>query len=47
MKKRFGDKVRFRRYGPRRGWMSRLGAHVVEDALAGIEERAAYARFGL
>ncbi|WP_188475845.1 S49 family peptidase [Primorskyibacter flagellatus] len=47
MKKRFGDKVRFRRYGPRRGWMSRIGANVIEDALAGVEERAAYARFGL
>ena len=47
MKKRFGDKVRFRRYGPRRGWLSRFGASVVEDGLAGIEERAAFARLGL
>ena len=47
MKARFGDKVRFRRYGPRRGWMSRIGANIVANTLAGIEERAAYARFGL
>jgi serine protease SohB len=47
MKTRFGDKVRFRRYGPRRGLLSRFGASVVQDALAGVEERAAFARLGL
>lgn len=47
MKERFGDKVRFRKFGQRRSFLSRLGATVVNDALAGIEERAAYARFGL
>lgn len=47
MKSRFGDKVRFRRYGARRGWMSRIGAQIFGDVMAGIEERAAYARFGL
>ncbi|WP_025050594.1 S49 family peptidase [Sulfitobacter noctilucae] len=47
MKERFGDKVQFRRYGVRRGFLSRFGAQVVEDAAAGIEERAAFARFGL
>lgn len=47
MKERFGDKVKFRRYGQRRGLLSRFGAQVVQDAVQGIEERAAYARFGL
>ena len=47
MKARFGDKVDFRRYGPRRPLLSRFGAQVVNEAVAGIEERAAFARFGL
>ncbi|WP_040609724.1 S49 family peptidase [Pseudooceanicola batsensis] len=47
MKEKFGDKVRFRKYGPRRGWLSRFGATLATDALAAIEERAAYSRFGL
>ncbi|NNE52192.1 MAG: S49 family peptidase [Sulfitobacter sp.] len=47
MKERFGDKVRYRRYGARRGLLSRIGASVIDDAVMGIEERAAYARFGL
>lgn len=47
MKERFGDKVRFRRYEMRRPLLRRFGAQMVEDAVAGLEERAAYARFGL
>ncbi|APE42573.1 S49 family peptidase [Sulfitobacter alexandrii] len=47
MKDRFGDKVKFRRYGARKGLLSRFGARVVEDLAHGIEERAAFARFGL
>ena len=47
MKARFGDKVSFRRYGPKRGLMNRIGATFANDALAGIEERAEFARFGL
>ncbi len=47
MKARHGDKVQFRVFGPRRGLLGRLGARVVDDALGAIEERAAYARFGL
>ncbi len=43
----FGDKVQFRRYGLRRPMLSRLGTQIVQDGIAGIEERAAYARFGL
>jgi signal peptide peptidase SppA len=47
MKARFGDKVKFRRYGQRKPLLARFGAQIVDDAIAGIEERAAYARFGL
>ena len=47
MKQRFGDKTHFRRYGQRKSILSRFGAQIVGDAVAGIEERAAYARFGL
>lgn len=47
MKEKLGDDVRFRRYGPKRPLVSRIGAQIVDDAYAGIEERAAYARFGL
>ena len=47
LKDRFGDKVKLRRYGVRRGLMSRFGMQMVQDAVHGIEERAAFARFGL
>ncbi len=47
MMQRFGTKVQFRRYGPRRPFLSRFGARIARDALGGIEERAAFARFGL
>jgi len=47
MKARFGDKVKFRRYGQRRSLMQRFGAQVVGDAIASIEERADFARYGL
>jgi serine protease SohB len=47
LKDRFGDKVRFRRYGAKRGLLSRFGAQIVNDAVQGIEERAAFGRFGL
>jgi len=47
MKERFGDKIKFRRYGQKRPLLARFGAQIVGDAIGGIEERAAYARFGL
>ncbi|NVO57848.1 S49 family peptidase [Rhodobacteraceae bacterium B1Z28] len=47
MQERFGDKVKFRRYGVRKPIWSRFGAMLAQDAVAGLEERAAYARFGL
>lgn len=47
MQARFGDKVQFRRYGLRKPFLSRFGAQIVDSAVVGVEERAAYARFGL
>lgn len=47
LKARFGDKVRFRRYGQRRSLLSRFGLHLAEEAAGLMEERAAFARFGL
>lgn len=43
----FGDKVTLRRYGLRKPIWSRFGSQLVQDGIAGLEERAAFARFGL
>lgn len=47
MKELYGDETRFAVHGPKRGLFQRLGAQVVGDALGQIEDRAAWARFGL
>ena len=47
MKELFGDKVRFRVFGPKKRFTSRFGLNIVDDAAHKIEERAAYAQFGL
>lgn len=47
LKERFGGKVRFRVYGARRPLLARFGAQVVSDAIRSVEERAAFAQFGL
>ncbi len=47
MKKRFGKKVQFRRYGQKKGLLSRFAMALTHDALGAIEDRAAFARFGL
>lgn len=47
MKERFGEKVKFRRYEMKRPFFRRFGASMIDDAVGGLEERAAYARFGL
>ena len=51
MRELLGPDVRFRRYGPRRPFLRRfgvsLGISAMDAMLAAIEERAAYARFGL
>lgn len=47
LKELYGEKVKLVPYSRRRGLFGRLGASMAIDAMAGIEERAAYARFGL
>ena len=47
MKELYGDKVRFARYGRKKGLFQRFGAQLADEALGLVEERAAYARFGL
>lgn len=47
LKQLYGDKVRFAVYGRKRSLFQRFGMTLAEDAMAAIEERAAYARFGL
>ncbi len=47
MKQRFGDKVKFKRYGARKSLLTRFGSQIVDDVAMSIEERAAFARFGL
>ena len=47
MKRRYGDKVRFAVYHQRKPLLGRIGGRLAADAIAGVEERAAFARFGL
>ena len=47
MKKRYGDKVTFRRFGRRRSVLQRLGASIMGEAMHTVQERAEFARFGL
>lgn len=47
LKELYGDKVQFVNYGRRRGLFRRFGIELAEEALALVEERSAFARFGL
>ncbi len=47
MQELFGAKVRFREYGRKKPLLSRLGVRAAEEAMAAVEERASFARFGL
>ena len=47
LKELYGDKVRFTNYGRKRGLLQRFGATMAQDAIAAVEERADFARFGL
>lgn len=47
MQTRFGDKVKFLNYGPKRSILQRFGAQIFGTAMTSIEERAEFARFGL
>ena len=43
----YGKNVRLMRYGAKKGFLSRFGATLAEDAIGAVETRAQYARFGL
>lgn len=47
MMERFGEKVKFRRYGARKPLLARFGAQIMDYAFNTLEERSAYAQFGL
>jgi serine protease SohB len=47
MKELFGDKVSLLPLGQKRGLLSRFGISLTEDVLQTVEDRAAWARFGL
>ena len=47
MKSIFGDKVALVPLGQRRNFLSRFGLQLAGDALQAVEDRAAFARFGL
>tara|TARA_B100000886_G_scaffold334480_1_gene290062 strand:- start:4 stop:801 length:798 start_codon:yes stop_codon:yes gene_type:complete len=47
MKERFGEKVRFKNYGPKKGLAHKLGINLFDSTLTLIEEKIAYGRFGL
>ncbi len=47
MQSRFGEKVKFRRYDLRRPFWARLSAQIMGDAAHMIEERSAFAQYGL
>ncbi len=47
MKEIFGDKVRLRPYRQPRPFLGRLGAQLAGDAISEVEDRAAFARFGI
>jgi len=47
LKSLYGDKVKLVPLGQKRGLLSRFGLNMAEDALASVEERAVWARYGL
>ncbi len=47
IQERYGEKVKFKRYEVKRPLLSRFGAQVIEDTLHSVEERSAFAQFGL
>ena len=47
MREILGPNLRFRRYGPRRPFLRRFGVEALDQIAVGLEERAAFARFGL
>ena len=46
-KEKFGDKVSFKNFGQKKSILSRFGTKIYSDIGHSIEERAAFARFGM
>lgn len=46
LKQLYGERVVLAPYGQTRGWLARLGTGLAAEALAAVEERAAFARYG-
>lgn len=47
MKSKFGDDCKFAVFGPKRSLFRRFGSQITESAIASVEERGLWARFGL
>lgn len=47
LKSLYGDKVKLVPLGQKRGLLNRFGLNMAEDALASVEDRAIWARYGL
>jgi serine protease SohB len=47
LKSLYGEKVRLMPFGVKKGLLQRFGARLVSDTIAGIEDRALWAQFGL
>ena len=47
MKEKFGEKTRIKFYGQKKSFLQRFGVKLINETAAYLEERAAFARFGL
>ena len=47
IKELVGDKVRIKNYGPKKGWAARLSGKILDDTALMLEEKLAFAKYGL
>lgn len=47
LKDRYGEKVRFKVYGPKRSVFQRFGSRIIGDTMDQLDEKALWAQFGL
>ena len=47
MKEKLGEKTRIKFYGQKRSFLQRFGVKLINETEIYLEERAAFARFGL
>ena len=47
MKEKFGEKTRIKIYGQKKSFLQRFGVKLINETEIYLEERAAFARFGL